>query len=68
MNKHQKKVYDDIAEATSLKTPAEKIAVEQTPTFLKEPIKVADFAAGVVAALGANVVQLGRNACLQRPT
>ena len=60
MNSNQKKVYDDIAKAVSLATPAEKIEVEQTPTFLKEPIKVADFAAGVVAALGASAVELGQ--------
>jgi crotonobetainyl-CoA:carnitine CoA-transferase CaiB-like acyl-CoA transferase len=60
MNSNQKNVYDDIAKATSLATPAEKIEVEQTPTFLKEPIKVADFAAGVVAALGASAVEMGR--------
>jgi CoA-transferase family III len=59
MNRNQKKVYDDIAKAVSLATPAEKIEVEQTPTFLKEPVNVADFAAGVVAALGASAVELG---------
>jgi crotonobetainyl-CoA:carnitine CoA-transferase CaiB-like acyl-CoA transferase len=60
MNSNQKKVYHDIATAASLATPAEKIEVEQTPTFLKEPISVADFAAGVVAALGASTVELGQ--------
>ncbi len=59
MDTHQKKVYDDIAQAASLETPADKIQVEQTPTFLKEPIKVADFAAGVVAALGVSAAELG---------
>jgi crotonobetainyl-CoA:carnitine CoA-transferase CaiB-like acyl-CoA transferase len=54
-----KKVYDDIAQATSLATSADKIQVEQTPTFLKEPIKVADFAVGVVAALGAHAAEIG---------
>jgi len=59
MNNEQQKVYDDIAHAASLQTPADKIEVEQTPTFLKEPIKVADFAAGVVAALGVSAAELG---------
>ena len=61
MNKVQKKVYDDISDAVSLSTPSEKINIEQTPTFLKEPIKVADFAAGVVAAYGASIVELGES-------
>ena len=60
MNSNQKNVYDVIAEAVSLATPAEKIEVDQTPTFLKEPISVADFAAGVAAALGASAAELGQ--------
>lgn len=60
MNTNQKKVYDNIAKATSLATPADRIEVEQTPTYLKEPVKVADFAAAVVAAFGANTVELGQ--------
>jgi len=60
MNSNQKNVYDDIAEAVSLATPAEKIDVDQTPTFLKEPISVADFAAGVAAALGVSAAELGQ--------
>jgi len=59
MNPEQKKVYDSIARAVSLSTKAERITVEQTPTYLKEPIKVADFAAGVVAGFGASVAELG---------
>ena len=60
MNSNQKNVYDDIAKAVSLATPAEKIEVEQTPTFLKEPIQVADFITAVVAATGASVAELGQ--------
>ena len=60
MNSNQKNVYDDIAEAVSLATPAQKIVVEQTPTFLKEPIQVADFITAVVAATGASVAELGQ--------
>lgn len=60
MNNNQNRIYSDIAKAASLVTPADAIQVEQTPTFLKEPIKVADFAVGVVGALGASVAELGR--------
>ena len=59
MKQAQKKTYDDIASAVSLSTPFEKIAVEDTPTFLKEPIAVADFAVGVVGAAGASAAELG---------
>jgi hypothetical protein len=60
MNTEQKTVYNNIASAVSLSTPSEKIEVEQTPTFLKEPIKVADFATGVVAGFGASTAELGQ--------
>lgn len=60
MNKNQERVYSSIAEAASLATPPEAIQVEQTPTYLKEPIQVADFMTGVVAATGASVVELAQ--------
>ena len=60
MNEHQKQVYDEIARAASLTTPADAVHVEQTPTFLKEPMKIADFAVGVVGALGTSVAELGQ--------
>jgi crotonobetainyl-CoA:carnitine CoA-transferase CaiB-like acyl-CoA transferase len=60
MNPHQKQVYDSISRATALATPADKIQIDQTPTYLKEPVKVADFAAAVVAGFGANVAELGQ--------
>ena len=60
MNAHQKKVYDDIAHATALATPADAVHVEQTPTFLKEPMKIADFAVGMVGALGTSVAEPGQ--------
>jgi crotonobetainyl-CoA:carnitine CoA-transferase CaiB-like acyl-CoA transferase len=60
MNTNQNKIYADIAMAASLVTPADTIQVAQTPTFLKEPIKVADFAAGLVSAFGASVAELGQ--------
>jgi len=59
MNANQKKVYESIAKAALLTTKADAIQVEQTPTFLKEPIQVADFATAVVAATGASVAELG---------
>jgi crotonobetainyl-CoA:carnitine CoA-transferase CaiB-like acyl-CoA transferase len=55
----QKSIYDAIAKACMLSTPAESISVEQTPTYLKEPMGTADFAVGVVSALGASVAELG---------
>jgi crotonobetainyl-CoA:carnitine CoA-transferase CaiB-like acyl-CoA transferase len=58
MKDAQKKTYDDIASAVSLSTPFAKIAVEDTPTFLKEPISVADFAVGVVGAVGTSAAEL----------
>jgi len=59
VNQNQKTIYDNIAAAGSLSTPFEAISVEQSPTFLKEPVRVADFAVGVVSALGASVAELG---------
>ena len=59
MNRNQKTIFDNIARATGLATEAETIQVEQTPSYLKEPVQVADFAAGVVSALGASVAELG---------
>ncbi|MDH5173575.1 MAG: CoA transferase, partial [Gammaproteobacteria bacterium] len=59
MNKYQQQVYDSIAKAASLATPADRIQVEQTPTYLREPMKIADFAAGLLGAFGASVAELG---------
>lgn len=60
INTDQKQVYDNIAKAVSIATPADRVTVEQTPTFLKEPMKIADFAVGTVAALGTSVTELGQ--------
>jgi hypothetical protein len=60
MNADQRQTYDAIAQAAGIATPADNVQVEQTPTFLKEPMKIADFAAGVVAALGTSVAELGQ--------
>lgn len=56
---NQKQVYDAIAEATGVKTAFHEMTVEQTPAYLKEPVRIADFAVGVIAAFGANVVETG---------
>jgi crotonobetainyl-CoA:carnitine CoA-transferase CaiB-like acyl-CoA transferase len=60
MNAHQRRTYDAIAQAAGIAMPAENVQVEQSPTFLKEPMKIADFAAGVLAALGTSVAELGQ--------
>jgi crotonobetainyl-CoA:carnitine CoA-transferase CaiB-like acyl-CoA transferase len=60
MKEAQKNVYANVAAAVSLSTPAGAIQVEQTPTFLKEPIAVADFAVGIVAGMGAATAELGQ--------
>ena len=60
MNAHQRQIYGSIAAATGIATPSEDVRVEQSPTFLKEPMQIADFAAGVVAALGTSVAELGQ--------
>ena len=44
MNENQQKIYKAIADAAALKTPFDRITVEQTPTFLQDPVRVADFA------------------------
>lgn len=59
MKQNQKKIYDNIAAANGIATPFDAISVEQTPSYLKEPVRVADFAVGVVGALGASVAELG---------
>ena len=59
MNKYQQQVYDSIAKAASLATPADRVQVEQSPTYLKEPMKIADFAAGLLGAYGTSMAELG---------
>jgi crotonobetainyl-CoA:carnitine CoA-transferase CaiB-like acyl-CoA transferase len=60
MNNNQKKIYDSVTSAIGVEADASKITVKQTPSYLKEPISVADFITGVVAALGAAVDKLGQ--------
>lgn len=59
MNDSQRKIYDSIAKVASLATPAGEVRIEQTPTYLKEPVKAADYATGLVAALGTSTAELG---------
>jgi crotonobetainyl-CoA:carnitine CoA-transferase CaiB-like acyl-CoA transferase len=59
MNKNQQHVYDTIAKAASLSTPSSGVSIEQAPTFLKEPVQIADFGAGMIAAYGASAAELG---------
>jgi crotonobetainyl-CoA:carnitine CoA-transferase CaiB-like acyl-CoA transferase len=59
MNENQQKIYNAIAAAAVLKTPFDQITVEQTPTFLQDPVRVADFAAGLFSAFGASVAEVG---------
>jgi crotonobetainyl-CoA:carnitine CoA-transferase CaiB-like acyl-CoA transferase len=59
MNANQQKIYDVIADAAALTTPFDRITVEQTPTYLQDPVRVADFAAGLFSAFGASVAEVG---------
>ncbi|MGO9682508.1 MAG: CoA transferase [Beijerinckiaceae bacterium] len=59
MKENQQKIYNAIAAAAALKTPFDRIAVEQTPTFLQDPVRVADFAAGLFSAFGASIAEVG---------
>jgi len=56
---NQAKTYAAIASAAALKTPFEQITVEQTPTYLQDPTRTADFAAGLFGAFGASVAEVG---------
>jgi len=56
---NQKKTYDAIASAAAVKTPFDRVTVEQTPTFLQDPLRTADFAASLFSAFGASVAETG---------
>jgi hypothetical protein len=56
---NQKRAYEQIARATGTATAFEEIHVTQTPTYLREAVPVADMITAVVAAMGANVAELG---------
>jgi crotonobetainyl-CoA:carnitine CoA-transferase CaiB-like acyl-CoA transferase len=56
---NQQKIYSVIADAAAVKMPFDRITVEQTPTYLQDPVRVADFAAGLFSAFGASVAEVG---------
>src|SRR5215467_12247141 len=59
-NPLQKKVYDEIAAALPFKIDPGKVTVEAGTSYLPSPIKLHDYAAGVMAAFGSVVEYLGR--------
>ena len=56
----QKKAYDAVAAALPFKIDPAKITVEPGVSYLPSPIKLHDYAAGVMAAFGSVVEHLGR--------
>jgi hypothetical protein len=59
-NRFQKKAYDAVAAALPFKIDAGKITVDPGKSYLPSPIKLHDYAAGVMAAFGSVVEHLGR--------
>jgi hypothetical protein len=57
MEKNQKLIFKQVAKAAALNTTFEDLQIEQTPTYLQDPVRVADFATGVVGAFGASASQ-----------
>jgi hypothetical protein len=68
MEENQKSIYEQIAQVTELNTTFEDLQIEQTPTNLQDPVRVADFATGVVGAFGANVAEIGQLRGLPKQT
>src|SRR5271170_2099704 len=58
-NSLQKKAYDLVAQALPFSIDPSKISVEPGPSYCKSPIRVHDFAAGVMAAFGSVVEHFG---------
>src|SRR5262249_27363025 len=58
-NKFQKKAYDAVAAALPVKIDPGKVTVEPGSSYLPSPIKMHDYAAGEMAAIGSVVVHLG---------
>src|SRR5262245_32220389 len=56
----QKKAYDAVAAALPFSVDPEKVTVEPGASYLPSPIKLHDYAAGVMAAFGSVVEHLGR--------
>src|SRR5262245_1512697 len=59
-NKFQKKAYDAVATALPFKIDPDKVTVDPGVSYLPSPIKLHDYAAGVMAAFGSVVEYLGR--------
>ncbi len=68
MKKNQKSIFEQIAKVTALDMTFEDLQIEQTPTNLQDPVRVADFATGVVGAFGANVAEIGQLRGLPKQT
>ncbi len=60
MEKKQKSIFEQISNAAALDTTFEELQIDQTPTYLKDPVRVADFSTGVVGAFGASVAEAGQ--------
>jgi hypothetical protein len=58
-NKFQKKAYDAVAAALPFKIDPGKVTVDPGTSYLPSPIKMHDYAAGVMAAFGSVVEHLG---------
>lgn len=58
-NPFQKKTYDEVSAALPFAIDPAKITVEPGVSYLPSPIKLHDFAAGVMAAFGSVVEHLG---------
>ena len=58
-NKFQKKAYDAVAAALPFKVDPSKVAVEPGVSYMPSPIKLHDYAAGVMAAFGSVVEYIG---------
>ena len=59
-NPFQRKAYDAVAAALPFAIDPAKITVEPGVSYLPSPIKLHDYAAGVMAAFGSVVEYLGR--------
>ena len=65
-NPFQKKAYDAVAAALPFAVDPSKITVEPGVSYLPSPIKLHDYAAGVMAAFGSVVEHIGRNGSQKR--
>jgi crotonobetainyl-CoA:carnitine CoA-transferase CaiB-like acyl-CoA transferase len=59
-NAFQKKAYDEVAAALPFAIDPSKVTVEPGVSYLPSPIKLHDYAAGVMAAFGSVVEHIGR--------